>query len=446
MIFDISHIPGRIKKMRLRRSLMRWQWSSAWRLERYQLERLKCLIRHAYRNVPYYRDIFRKNNLGPGDFNSLKDLKKLPVLTRDDIVNNLDRLLSKKAERKHLTLKSTSGSTGIPVSFYRDEREEYLNYAFIDRAYAAIGGRIYWRSVWIRQRPFVEDKITAPYIYDSHFRQLTLPVHRGGKNCWEENIGLIKQYKPAYIFANPYILYDLALYVKEKGIDGLRFKFIMSGFENLYPYQRKVIEEQFQCKVYSRYECQERAVSAFECRQQAGFHLDMEKSIVEIIDAQGKDSPPGTTGRLIMTSLRNITMPLIRYDIGDMGSLSDTPCSCGRGLRILQSLNGRSSQVIRYGNKTLCENDLSFAVMRCKRVKAMQFVQEQEGELLVNIVRRDGFSEEDARDLDRYLRELIDERMRISLHYVDYISSTAMGKFPLIISKLAKEASQKVNV
>jgi len=384
--------------------------------------------------------------LEPDDFKSPKDLKKLPVLTREDIANNLDRLISKKAKKKHLILKSTSGSTGTPVRFYRDEREEYINYAFVDRAYAAVGGRIYWRSVWIRQRPFIEEKTNASYIYEPRFKQLTLPAHRCGRNYWEEKAALIKQYKPAYILANPYLLYELALYAKEKGISGLRFKFIMSAFENLYPYQRKVIEEQFQCKVYSRYECQERVISGFECQWQAGFHLDMEKSIVEVIDEEGEEVPPGKPGRIITTSLRNFAMPFIRYDIGDIGSVSDTPCRCGRGLRILQSLDGRSSQVIRYGDKTLCENDLSFAVMRCKCVKAMQFIQEREGELLVNVVKKEGFSEDDAGDLDRYLHELIDERLRVNLHFVDSIPFTPMGKFPLIISKLAGEAAGKVNV
>jgi len=445
MIFDTSNILGRIKKVKLRSCLMRSQWLPLWRLERYQLERLRCLVWHIYRNVPYYRDIFRKNNLEPDDFTSLKDLKKLPVLTREDIANNLDRLISRKAEKKHLILKSTSGSTGTPVSFYRDEREEYINYAFIDRAYAAVGGRIYWRSVWIRQRPFVEKKIDAGYIYEPRFRQVTLPVHRCGRNYWEEKLALIKQYKPAYILANPYLLYDLALYAKENKIGGLHFKFVMSAFENLYPYQRKVIEEQFQCKVYSRYECQERAVSAFECRQQAGFHLDMEKSIVEIIDIGGREVPHGKPGRLIATSLRNLAMPLIRYDIGDTASLSDAQCPCGRGLQLLQSLDGRSSQVIRYKDKTLCENDLSFAVMKCKHIKAVQFVQEKEEELSVNIVKKDGFSEEEARDLGRYLHALIDERLHIKMHFVDFIPFTPMGKFPLIISRLARQSKRQEN-
>jgi phenylacetate-CoA ligase len=436
VIFNGSDIAGRIKKIKFRRSLMRSQWLPVWRLEQYQLLRLKCLVRHIYRDVPYYRDIFRKNRLEPGDFKSIQDLKKLPVLTRQDLVNNLDSLLSRKAQKKHLILKSTSGSTGTPVSFYHDEREEYRNYAFFDRAFASVGARMHWRSVWIRQRPFSERNSAARYIYEPHFKQLTLPAHRGGKNYWEEKIDLIKQYKPEYLVANPYLLCDLAFYAKENKISVLRFKFIMSAFENLYPYQRKIIEEEFQCKVYSRYECQERAVSAFECERQEGFHLDMEKSIVEIIDRDGKEVPLGRPGRLITTSLHNFAMPLIRYDIGDIASLSDVPCSCGRSLQLLRSLNGRSSNVIRYKDKRLCENDLSFVVMRCKNIKAVQFIQEEEEGLLVNIVKKDNFSEDDARDLIRNLHEIIDERLHIKLDFLDFIPCTSMGKFPLIISKM----------
>ena len=321
----------------------------------------------------------------------------------------------------------------MPLSFYQDKRIQYIHSAFLHRAFSAVGIKGCWRNVWIWERPFVEGKVKARHIYEPHFRRLTLPLRYSQENIWEERIRFMKQFKPVYINANPYLLYEFASYVRERGINDLHFKFFISSFENLHAQQRKVIEEQFQCKVYDRYACHERAVSAFECTRQNGFHVDMENSVVEIVDKDGVALPAEKSGRLITTSLHSFIFPFIRYDIGDVASLSDSLCPCGRGLQLLATIDGRASQVIRYKDKSVYQNALTSAVMSCKSIKMAQFIQENEETVSVNIVKKDGFSQDDAQKLVQYLHALIDERLRITLHFVDSICLTPMGKFPFIV-------------
>ncbi len=124
---------GPIRYLRFCNFLGKSQWWPLWKLEQYQTEKLKQLLRYAYNNVPYYTEIFKKINLTPEDIRSIQDLSKLPILTKEDVIKNFDKLISRKAHRKHLRLKQTSGSTGKPMLFYQDQRNYAKEYAHVQR-------------------------------------------------------------------------------------------------------------------------------------------------------------------------------------------------------------------------------------------------------------------------------------------------------------------------
>ncbi|KPK98803.1 MAG: hypothetical protein AMJ95_02350 [Omnitrophica WOR_2 bacterium SM23_72] len=436
--FFLSYINfSNLNYLRFKKFLSASQYFSRWQLERYQTERLKLLLNYAYKNVPYYRDIFVKNNLVPEDINSLKDLRKLPFLTREDIIKNIDKLISSKIDKKFLFSVRTSGSTGIPVQFYRDIRYEYINYAFYRRTLASLGVAVnHNRGALIWLRPFVLGNVSSGYAYDPCLKELSLATLRKGLPCWDEKLELIRKFKPFYLFAGSSTLYDFACYVKKHNIDDIALQCIVSSFENLFPCQREFIEKQFRCKAYNYYVCTERVISAWECLNQDGMHIDMERGIVEIVDDNGELLSDGHSGRIIATALHIFAMPLIRYDTGDIGSISDSPCACNRGSPLLKSFEGRINEVIRYKDKFIWSSALALISSQFKNIEKCQFVQEKETELIVNIVRRDGFSENDAKGIVAYLHNLIDEKLVIKLNFVEQIPRTEMGKFPFIISKV----------
>jgi phenylacetate-CoA ligase len=425
-----------IRHLKFRRFLATSQWSTRWKLEQYQAKKLKQLLRYVYKNVPYYKEVFEKNNLTPNGFETIEDLRKLPILTKEDVIKNFDKLISRKINKKYLELAATSGSTGKPMQFYRDKRDEAIHFAFSRRAFSSINVNGFHRKTYIWLTPFIEKGIKEIYFYEPHLKRLSLSPFFQSLSLLDEYIKFIKQFKPKIICGSPSLLYHLACYIQENCINDINFKCVVSYFENLFSYQREMIEKQFRCKVYSYYISQERVLSAFECLNQDGMHIDMERGIVEIIGDNGEVLPEGYSGRIIATGLHNFVMPFIRYDTGDIGSISEVLCLCGRGLPLLKSIDGRTCEVIKYKDKYINSSALSVIVRLFKNIKECQFVQEKEDELILNIVKRRDYLENDTQELIKILRKTIDERLNIVIRFLDYIPRTKMGKFSLVVSKI----------
>ena len=104
--------------MRFLRSSERW---SSKEIAEYQFSQLRSLLIHAYNRVPYYQKLFKKLNLAPGDFKSIADLQRLPILTKQDMIDNFDELIAEGAGKKDVIVNRTSGSTGSPVKFLLDK-------------------------------------------------------------------------------------------------------------------------------------------------------------------------------------------------------------------------------------------------------------------------------------------------------------------------------------
>lgn len=427
---------GPIRYLKLYKFLKESQWWPRWRSEQYQIEKLKQLLRYAYNNVPYYTEIFQKLNLTPEDIRSIKDLRKLPILTKEDIVKNFDKLISRKINKKYLKLVWTSGSTGKPIQFYRDKRYEFVDRAFEQILLDSMNIKISDKHIYLWSRPFIEQETKDIYLYEPHIRRLSLSSTPHSLNLWDEYIKLIKQFNPIFIQGNPSMLYNLACYAQEKNIDDIKFKCFISFFENLFPYQRELIEKQFKCQVVNYYISEERVIFAIECLKQEGMHINMASGVVEILGDNGEVLSEGHSGRVVATGLYNFAMPFIRYDIGDIGSISEKSCSCGRGLPLLKSLDGRANEVIKYKDKIVYSTTLSVILWQFRNIKECQFVQQSEDEIKVNIVKRKDYSEKDTQELIKTLQKTTDEKLSVSINFVDYIPRTTMGKFPFVISKI----------
>jgi len=322
------------------------------------------------------------------------------------------------------------------MQFYYDKRNDAMEYAHEQRYRDWLSVNILDRSVRLWSRIFIEREIKNIYLYDPHLRRLTLsPI-----NSTIDNLGryvkLIKQFNPKYIVGNPSLLYHLACYTQDTNIKNVKFKCFLSYFENLFLYQKELIEKQFGCEIFNQYSCEERVVSAIECSKHQGMHIEMEKGILEIIGENGKILPKGDTGKIIATGLYNYTMPLIRYDTGDIGSVSENACSCGRGLPLLKSLNGRVNDFLKFNGKYIYASTLSVILWEFKNIKECQFIQENEDEIKINIVKREKYTEKDTQDLIKMLQKMIGQKLNIKIEFFDYIPRTKMGKFPFIVSKI----------
>lgn len=414
------------------------QWWPREELEEYQKERLGVLLGYVYKNVPYYEEVLRKNRLTPSDFALVDDLKKLPILTKEDVTNNLDKLISKKVKKKHLKLAYTSGSTGKPVFFYLDTKDRFINWVFMNWRCKLADIRISDKNIRFWSRPFIERNLKNICLYEPYYLRLSLSTVPTAQHRLEEYLKLIKEFKPVFVVGSPSFLYRLACYAQDTGNVTVSFPVLFSNYENLYPFQRNLIQNQFHCEVFNIYSFEENLIYATECNKHEGMHIDIRKGIMEIVGENGEVIDNMRPGRIICTGLHNYAMPLIRYDTGDVGSISNRQCSCGRGLPLLKSLDGRTSEVIKYNGKSIHPATLSVILERFRNIKECQFIQESEDRIKINIIKRETYLSKDTEELAKALKRIINEGLKIEINFVDDIPRTKFGKFQFVINRLTQ--------
>jgi len=314
------------------------QSRSAVEIER---DALPSILAHAVAAVPHYRD------LGISDVR----LEAFPLLSRETLRTEYARLRSEDVDPRSCCRASTGGSTGEPVWVLQDRAFVQWDYA-TEMAYlesfCGMDHREYLSArriaVWHRRRlrpsvgllkRLVADLLgQVAYIepYESlDDERLTVFLRR------------INRHRPAMILAFAATLYELARHALDAGIALHRPRFIVTSIEMLFPAMRDVIERAFGCPVHNMYGAAEVGRIAAECAH-GRLHVLAHSNHVEILREDGRVAAPGEAGRIVITSLHNRAMPLIRYDIGDLGTLSNEACPCGSPLPVLEALRGRINE------------------------------------------------------------------------------------------------------
>jgi phenylacetate-CoA ligase len=311
--------------------IYRNQWKTEIELAAMQEKALRKLVKHAYTSVLYYHELFDSLGLKPEDVNSVSDLHLVPILTKDMILANYPkRILASGVNWSKCSPRMTSGSSGKKLEVVLDSEVAALYRLMQFRQLLDVGYKPWDKIAYIRYSPPVTSIILQKLNF---FRRHYIPLE------WtpERQVSEILRVKPQIINAYPSVLYLLA---KTIGLDQgkrLHLKLLMSNSELLTGHAREYIEDVFQCKVYDDYSCLEFSAIGFECKMQ-NLHVAADNVIVEILDPEGNQVPPGEQGRIIVTALNNFSMPYLRYEIGDIGVLSDKKCSCGRQFPVLQSI------------------------------------------------------------------------------------------------------------
>ncbi|MBU0503845.1 MAG: hypothetical protein KKG43_05585 [Candidatus Omnitrophica bacterium] len=428
---------GCIAQHRYYNFLLRSQWYPIEKLELYQLRRLKDLLKYAGQNVPYYSKLFNRIKLRIADFSSLKDLERIPVLTKDSLINNFDKMISKKYHKERHVKKTTSGTTGKPLDLYFDKSFYYYIFrAFNSRRKNWFGINRLNKRVNLWCWPFLEDENRNKILlYHKNNMVLSLSTLPQDRKVLPVYLKEMEMFKADYVYGNPSLLYQLACCASERNIGSIRFRIFLSAFEHLFPYQKDLIEKQFGCRVFNYYGTQERLFSATECYEYGNLHIDMENGIVEIVK-KGKQLADGECGSLVATGLHNYIMPLIRYDIGDIASISGRICPCKRGLKTIDLLRGRSNEKLFYNNKYIYSATLAQLLTRLKKIKECQFVQVSGSQLLINVILDSCAPDDTIVQFKAFLRELIGDDIEIEVRFVDSIPRDPSGKFKFIISDL----------
>lgn len=419
-------------------AIERETWSSD-RWKTWQEERLGYILHRAATKVPYYREYWLSRRR-KGDMKSWRHLENWPIIHKNVIKENPQAFLADDCHIHKMYRAHTSGTTGKPLSIWMARKTVQSWYALFearsriwngvsrDNRWAILGGQTII--------PFSQNR--APFwIWNSGLRQLYMSSYHLAPSNISSYVNAINRFNITYLFGYASSLYSLAHIAMEKDIEVPKLQVVISNAEPLFEHQREWIVDVFRCPVRDTYGMVEVVCGASEC-QEGTMHTWPEAGILEIMTDEG-DEPvqQGQPGRFICTGLLNSDMPLVRYEIGDRGALSDNKkkCSCGRTLPTLQKIEGRLDDVIfTPDGRRIGRLDPVFKADLC--IQEAQIIQENMDRIRVLIVPASGYSNHDEKTIVKRLRQRIGD-VEIVLETVDQIPRSANGKFRAVISNVS---------
>jgi len=407
-------------------------------LLRTQWNRLKSLLLFVYENNAYYRDRFNEKQVTPEDIRKVKDIQRLPIITKQDIQDNMKSIITRGYDQNKLIGFKTGGSTGKPLNIYLTDECSEMRNACARRHDRWTGWDIGdpVGAVWgnpikpIGVQKWLDRFVLSPFIYLDTMDVNEKTVKKFAMD-WEKT-------KPTLLFGHSHSLFLLSEYVKRMGIAEIKPKGILSTSMMLMPHERKLIEDTFAVRVTDRYGCEEVSLVASECERHHGMHLNIEHLLVEFIKEDGFEANPGEQGRIIVTDLMNKAMPFIRYQVEDFGIPSSRTCPCGRGLPLMDKVTGRVADFLikpdgsRVAGVSLIENTLT----RFEGIRQMQIIQNNQVNMLIRIVPDKNIKAIVYNQLIAYFREIFGSQISVEIESLDKIQPELSGKYRFAICNI----------
>jgi len=417
-------------------------------LEKYQLQQLKKLLDHAYENVPYYTRIFNEKDLKPCDIHTIPDLNLLPILTKDIIKDNINDLKATNFPESKFEYVTTGGSTGDPMGFYYEKGvSRAQEWAFIKTLWDRVGYRFRDKCVILRGN-VVKDAENAKFWEKSFFnRWLILSSYHMSDENLEVYVEKIREFNPKFIQAYPSTITIIAKFMEKNGIPPFKnLRAVLCGSENIYTWQRALVERVLRCKVYSWYGHSERAILAGECELSSNYHIFPEYGIFELIDHEGNQTND-EKGIIVSTSLTNYAMPFIRYRTDDIGIISNEKCACGRNYSSLKTIEGRSQDYILTKNGNLVSlTALIFSqhFESFSKIKELQIVQKEKGKIIMRIIPETNYSQKNEDEIIVKIKNVVEDELEIYFEYVTQIARTKRGKYKFLIQEMCLDNDKEV--
>ena len=425
---------------RLNRTLKKTQWLSRDELLVYQERRLAVILDQAYNHVPYYRRLFKGLGLTPADIRCVDDLKKLPILSKNTVRRGGADFIADNAKRYRPITYNTSGTSGVPMQIQLDRGARILEFVYYWRHWGWAGYKLGDRFAELRTYLFLGSDSDAVSLWQPRLRGLMLNSSQLSLSRVKEMAEAIRRYRPKFLKGMAATLYFMALSFKQAGITDISFRGIFSTGEVLTPQYRVMMEQVFGCPVLDSYGHMEGAVAISQCME-GGYHINSDYGLLEFDDPRPSGDGPAMVGRAVGTSLYNLAMPFIRYDMGDdIEFLPETEiCSCGRTLPLVKVIHGRHDDIIITTDGRLVTNMFVLPEL-VDGIRFAQFIQESPTVLHVNVVPGETWTEGKSEKLFSYVKKLAGKEMAVRMHQItqDDIITDASGKTRAVISYVKK--------
>jgi phenylacetate-CoA ligase len=421
-------------------SFLRNETLSTEEIEELQNRLLEDFIRLAYEQTDYYRELFDGLGIEPSGIENQKDLARIPITEKDHIRKNPERFVSKRFKKDRLVRIGTSGTTGKPLTIFCDKDSLRRNYAFVKRVAEWNGVRIRDKRATFAGRVIVPPGQEKPpfWRYDAGENSLLFSSYHLTPTNLPSYYEKLLEFQPKEIRSYPSSLYVVASYMKNHGLKGICPKAITTSAETLLPYQRSVIEKQFDCEIRDQYGGSEMVIFVSQC-QKGTYHLHPESGILEIVNSDGEPAPAGEPGEIVCTGFINRAMPLIRYRLGDIGKLAGhSSCPCGRNFPVIEKIEGRIDDYIKTIDGRMVGR-LDPVFKGAQGILATQIIQTSPKDILLKVVPDNDYQEKHGLEVIHELHNRVGTQMDISILLVDSIPKDSNGKFRAVISQILRD-------
>ncbi|MDO9578402.1 MAG: hypothetical protein Q7J16_11000 [Candidatus Cloacimonadales bacterium] len=401
------------------------QYWSADQIRQFQIEKLKKLLLHSGKNVPYYRELFHKIGFDPEKFTGLEQTKNIPLLDKETVRRNPEKFLAVNARKFGITWDSTSGSTGTPLHFVLSNSAQANKIAALLRSYSWAGYKIGMKTLCVQSYYFKD----TDFKFNRLYNVLRFDSNKLKKGSALEAIKLINRIKPKFFMGFPFDLLMIARFAEEAGIQINPPRSILTYGETLSNRKRKQLQEYYRCPVFNFFSLHEGAAMISEC-EEGNLHLIEDFAYHELIGEAG-------ISKLAGTNFYNYSMPLIRYEIGDnLIADGNVECNCGRHFRVIKEIAGKACDYIQTPDGRILGAVMSHSIDLAKGVLCSQIIQQKLDEIQVKVIVDETFDDKSQSELEKGLRKRLGNEMKIEFQQVEQLEKQPSGKTAFIISKI----------
>jgi phenylacetate-CoA ligase len=407
------------------------QWWTKAHLLELQNKKLRAIVQHAYHNVPFYRRLFKQHNILPEDIQEKKDLLQLPVLTKEDIKKNISDMVAKNIPISRIMSTYSSGSTGEPLKYYLDKASYSAGWAQTFRCWS-------WAADFRIGDPYVKIGLEERSSIRKNLQDRVMNtqyigfsgIHRTNIRDVLKKIG---SFNPKIIRSNTDFIYPIAKMMEQEDFQ-YSGATVTTTASILFPHYRNLVEKQFNCRILDAYGGEGTPVS-FQCEKCEHYHIAEEDVIVEFMKENeyvSEEEP----GKIIITNLNNYAMPLIHYDLNDLGQFLEDTCSCGRNLSLMKSIEGRDNDIVKTASGDLIPvHFFSYLFRDMPGVDQFQVIQERIDRITFKIVINKQYSESDTEYITNKVRNKTGGQIVVDFQFVgDIPTSGRSGKRRYVIS------------
>lgn len=427
--------------LKYRKEFIKFASSSYDNMRAQSFEKLKNIVKHAYNTTSYYHTTMKRIGMHPEDIKEPKDLCYLSFVNKDVIEKNKETMISNRFPKHRLEKSYTGGTSGTHTSFFRDRKCTAMRIGrqlgILENCGYSLGDRCAF--IWgVHAETSDSD---CGFNLKRRFRKFaaakeTLCCTVMNEQIMKDFYDRLVEFKPTVFYGYPNATAQFADFIKRNNLAGFHVKTTICTAERLTAEQRLLLSEVFYGEVYNLYCTREHGCVGFECRKHNGFHIDAGSVHLEVVP--NSKNPASDLNEIVITDLLNYGMPLIRNKIGDLGRLSTRMCECGSSLPLLESLNGRITDMLyRPDCSTVAGVMLVDLFMDVKEIKALQFVQNSIDEIDLFLEVTPFYNDTIEKEAFSEIRTYMGNEIKINIRIVPEIRRNPnSGKFQEVICKI----------